>query len=241
MPSGIPPSQFHVLPYANVGAGEPFVARVMIGLLEILGAAPYREVEKGKIRDSITGLGTECLIPAFISLRELRQTANRPDVPVLNKTKNFDDVYKYLWTAYKDRTQTTARLMGYDIGFLFQKDSKFEEGCAAFPKANPDVSSELIRVMKIYRSTWQPELLRFRNDYLEHQTISREAVAEFYSLEKAERMFASVWIAIEEILVLLIAAKLSLGITIRELSKSEQVTGIPKRFGFAWENQLPPK
>jgi hypothetical protein len=132
--------------------------------------------------------------------------------------------------------QSTVKLMGYDIGFLFQKDLAFERGCVEFPKGNPIVDPELIRLMKIYRSGWQPGLVRFRNDYLEHQTIPREAVAEFYSLDHAELMFEKVWIAIEEILAVLMAAKLPAGFTLRELSEDERIQEMPKRFGFARES-----
>ena len=58
--------------------------------------------------------------------------SGNPNVGVLNKVKRFDDMCKSLWSAYKDRMQTAARVMAYDIGFLFQENSSFEEGCKAF-------------------------------------------------------------------------------------------------------------
>src|SRR5712692_9182054 len=140
------PSQWKPALFADVGTQEPFVARVALGLCEVLDATFYEKREK--IRSAVFRLTTECLMPAFLSLRELRKIAGNPEVPMVTKIKNFDDMYKSLWTAYKDRMQSAARLMGYDIGFLFGKDSVFEDGCKDFLKANPHVSDELISRMK---------------------------------------------------------------------------------------------
>jgi hypothetical protein len=82
--------------------------------------------------------------------------------------------------------QSAARIMGYDIGFLFQKDAAFEAGCESFLKANPNVRPALVEVMKHNRATWQTDLGRFRNEYLEHQKMTQEEVAGFYSDELAK-------------------------------------------------------
>jgi hypothetical protein len=177
---------------------------------------------------------TECLIPAFVSLRELRAIAGEPKAPLLTKTKHFDDMCKSLWSAYKDRMQSAARLMGYDIGFLFQNKAAFEKGCAAFVDANPHVDKELVERMRFNRATWQPDLKRFRNDYFEHQKISQQEMAPFYSLRRAEELFERVWAAAEEILVLLMAARLPAAACLREIPVNERDPGNPKRFGFAW-------
>jgi hypothetical protein len=215
-----------------VGTSEPFVTRLIIGLSDVLNATSYQN--KQEIKEAIAELTHECVMSAFQSLRELRQIANGSDIPVLRKTKSFDDMYKYLWTAYKDRMQSTAKLLGYDLGFLFQQDVKFRKGCEDFPKANPEVHPSLIGLIKHNRAAWQPDFLRFRNDYLEHHKIQREAVASFYCLERAELTFASVWITIEEILVVLIATKLPSTICLREIPEAERIPSLPKRFEFAW-------
>src|SRR5258706_8696492 len=115
--------------FADVGTEEPFVTRISLGLTEVLGAARFDDENKREIKATVLGVCTDCLMPAFLSLRELRNTASNPQVPVLTKIKHFDDLCKWLWSAYKDRMQNAARLMDYDIGFLFQNDSLFEKGC----------------------------------------------------------------------------------------------------------------
>jgi hypothetical protein len=226
------PSQWKQVHLADVGTSEPFLARLTLGLVEILNATSFARREE--ITSGLMNMTTECLIPAFLSLRVLRRIAGSPDEPLLTKTKQFDDMCKSLWSAYKDRMQSVTRLMGYDIGFLFQKDSVFEEGCKEFVKVHPEVSEELIARMKGNRATWQPELARFRNDYLEHQKIQREDVAAFYSLPRAEETFRNVWITVEEILVLLMAAGLHPMTCLREIPENERNPSNPLRFGFAW-------
>jgi len=204
---------FTFRPFADVGTTEPFVARLALGLAELLDGTLYQNKEE--IKESILRSCLECLIPAFVSLRELRKIADKPDAPLLNKTKHFDDMCKSLWSVYKDRMQGSAKLMGYGIGFAFDTDSKFEQGCVDFLQAHPEVSPILTAELKNRRATWQKELSRFRNEHLEHQTIKREDVAAFYSLQRAELLFHSVCLAIEETLVILIAAKLPSGVILR--------------------------
>jgi hypothetical protein len=231
MQTGSEPNTWIVRPFADVGTNEPFVTRITIGLPEVLDATLYEHREE--IKEAILGIGMDCLLPAFTSLRELRKIAADIQIPTLTKTKNFDDMCRYLWTAYKDRMKSAAKLMGYDLGFLFQKDSAFDQGCKAFLKANPDVDPELIARMKRNRATWQPDLRKFRNDYLEHQKIRREDVAPFYSLQRAESIFSNVWVAIEEILVILLAAKLPPSFCLRDIPEAERNPHLPTRFGFA--------
>jgi hypothetical protein len=222
---------FRVAPLADVGSSEPFLARISIGLIDVLNATLYDN--RNEIKNAIMGLSIDCLIPAFMSLRELRKIADDDKAPLLSKNKAFDDLCKYVWTAYKDRMTKTARLMGYEIGFLFQKDSFFEAGCETFLKNNPEVGPLIIPLMKHNRSSWQADLSKFRNDYLEHQTIKRHDVASFYSLTQAETWFQNVWIAIEEILVSCLSAKLPTMCCLREIPESERPPELPKRYGFA--------
>ena len=182
------------------------------------------------------GVMLDCLIAAFMSLRELRKIAADDKAPLLTKNKHCDDMYKSLWAAYKDRMKSTARLMGYELGFLFQKDSLFEDGCKQFANTHPEIHPDLVELMKYNRTTWQSDLARFRNDYLEHHTIQQQDVLNFYSLERAESTFENVWITIEETLAALMTVKLPANVCLREIPEAERIPGMPKRFGFAWIN-----
>jgi hypothetical protein len=226
----VAPTQFKASLYADVGAGEPFVARIT-GLLDILGATLC--ADRDAIKEAVMAMLFDCLVPAFMSLRDLRKVANDPAAPVISKVKAFDDMCKSLWTAYKDRMQTAASLIGYDIGFLFEDDSKFQKGCIKFATRYPEVDGTLIQRMKDNRATWQPDLERFRNCYLEHKKIPLQEMAPFYSLQRGEELFAGVWVAAEEILAILLAAKLPEAACLREIPEAERDPGNPTRFGFA--------
>jgi hypothetical protein len=222
------PNKWTVRRFADVGTAEPFVARLTIGLLDILDATQFPN--RDEIKESIIELALESIMPAFLSLRELRKIAADEKVPILTKQKNYEDMYKSLWAAYKDRMKITAKLMGYDLGFLFQKDSLFDGGCVRFAKTHPEVSEELIIRMKRNRAEWQLALRRFRNDYLEHKKIKREDVEEFYSLAHAELTFYRVWVAIEETLAILIVTQLSGNFCFTDIPDTERDPQLPLRF-----------
>jgi hypothetical protein len=222
------PNKWTVRRFADVGSAEPFVARLSIGLLDMLDATQFPN--RDEIKESIIELALESIMPAFLSLRELRKIAADEKVPILTKQKNYEDMYKSLWAAYKDRMKITANLMGYDLGFLFQKDSLFDDGCAQFAKTHPEVSEELIIRMRRNRAEWQLALRRFRNDYLEHKKIKREDVEEFYSLAHAERTFDRVWVAIEETLAILIATQFSGNFCFTDIPDAERDPKLPLRF-----------
>jgi hypothetical protein len=204
---------------------------MVLGLPEVLDGTLYKN--RDEIKEAILSLTLECLFPAFVSLRELRKVASDNEAPTLTKIKNFDDMCKSLWSAYKDRMSTVVKLMGYDIGFLFQKTSLFQKGCDEFLKAHAEVNSELVAHMERQRLAWQNKLAQFRNDYLEHQTLKRQDVTSFYSLQHAEILFENVWVAIEEMLVILMAANLPQMFRIRDIPESERQPNLPKRFGWA--------
>lgn len=229
------PRNWKVHRFADVGSSEPFMARIAIGLPEILGVTSFRN--RDEIQEVIVDLAFQCLTPAFMSLRELRKIASDDKIPLLQKTKHFDDMCKTLWSAYKDRMQTAAKLMGFDVGFLFQSNAIFNQGCARFLQANPVIGPHLIALMKYNRDTWQTGLMVFRNDYLEHQKLKSTEVQAYYSLERAETLFENVWIGIEEILVYLMSTALPKMVGLREIPESERSPDLPKRFGWSYSDQ----
>src|SRR4029077_2521926 len=85
--TGTPNSPFKVSLLSDVGAGEPFISRLSLRLSEVLDAMFVQcqeEVEETKkIKRELGELVFECLIPAFLSLRELRQFAGNKEVPEL--------------------------------------------------------------------------------------------------------------------------------------------------------------
>src|SRR5262249_28000974 len=209
---GNPNAPFRVTLMSDVGSGEPFVSRIALELSDVLNAMFVQnnedEVRAKQAKEELQNLVLECLIPAFLSLRELRQSVGK-QVPILTALKHFNDMYRTLWTAYKDRMQTIVKMLGFNIGFLFENDQKFEKGCAQFLADNPRIHPKFHDMLKRDRDSWQNRMSKLRNDVLEHKTRKPEDFPEFYTLQGAEVAFDNVWLAIEDILAELAASRFS--------------------------------
>lgn len=175
-------------------------------------------------KEELQNLVLECLIPAFLSLRELRQSVGK-EVPILTKLKHFNDMYRTLWTAYKDRMQTIVKMLGFNIGFLFENDQKFEKGCAQFLADNPRIHPEFHDMLKWDKDSWQNRMSKLRNDLLEHKTLKPEDFPEFYTLQSAEVAFDNVWMAIEDILATLASSRFSQQFCLTEIPNTRNHTG----------------
>ncbi len=235
--SGKPPSQWEVKLFSDIGAGEPFVSRLFMELPELLDAMQVTNAEEVKrIQEAKEQLGClmiDCLMPAFVSLRELRQSYGDEKVPQLTKTKHFNDMYGSLWTAYRDRTERVAKLLGFRIAFLYDNDKKFTNGWTKFASDHPKVDANFCKLLKWHRNSWQNELARFRDKWLEHQVLKPADVEKFYNLKTANAIFDCVWLAIEDIIGFLAGAKLSPSVELAEFPDARGPTAM-KRFGFMW-------
>jgi hypothetical protein len=214
---------------ANVGTNEPFLARIVMGLPEILDVADFEE--KDKIKESIMEIFINGLLPAFSHLQELRSIeSGKKEKLVIDLNKAYFGFYDRIRAVYKDKMQRTAKFMGFEIGFMFQSDKVFEKGILGFKKAYPNVHADVIDAMRKNRIGWQNAVARFRNDYAEHQTIFEKDVEELRSLKSAEICFNNCWTAIERILGELICSKLYRWAGIEEIPESERDQSMPKRF-----------
>ena len=218
--------------FADIGSGEPFVARIIFGLLEILKSTNFGEREK--VDSAIFDITKEGLIPAFINLREIRsfeKGAKRLVRATLDQ--HYHNLYGHLWIAYKDRLQIATKLLGFDIGFLFKNEEEFIKGCDIFQKKYPEIDPSFIAMLKDERRTWQNILHTIRNDFLNHKKLSKEQIEKFFTLESAELMFQNCWGAIEEILVCLMRTALPRPtIDIAEIPENERDPNLPKRYRF---------
>ncbi|GAH65985.1 unnamed protein product, partial [marine sediment metagenome] len=91
---------------SDIGTSSPFVARIGLGLIDIVNVTNFKE--RKKINDAIFEILLEGLIPAFISLRELRKGES---VPIITINKSYYNLYNHLWVAYKDRMQRVVKLL----------------------------------------------------------------------------------------------------------------------------------
>lgn len=222
---------------ANFGSEEPFVARIAMGLPEILQATEYKN--KDEIKEAINEMFMNGLAPAFQSLQMLRDIeSGKRERLLMDLRKEYFSFYGRIWAAYKDRMQEVARRLGYeDIGFLFVKDENFDGKAKEFFDKHPEVRHELLEYLMKNRSGWQNAVARFRNDYAEHQKIFDKDVEELLSLDSAETCFRNCWMTIEMILAEFISTKLFWFAGIEEIPETERNLSVPKRFRIMYRIQ----
>ena len=210
---------------ADYGSEQLWVARVAIGVPKIARSA--LDPKTGDtFADTFGPLYLE-LNYAFLAYRSLQGKLLKYE-----RDKEYSNLYEHLWTAYKDRLPKVVKVLGFDIGFLFKKDTQFEaESLAYF--ASHNLPSDLRRMMKQDRRLWQQGLADFRNLYRQHQTVGPEIEKVWFTPRCAEVIFDSVWQAIEDIIVKLLDAKLqaeSHGLMIWEIPEEDREPSCPERF-----------
>jgi len=167
-------------------------------------------------------------MPAFENLKRIRIAANER-LPILNEKQLYEGLNRSLWVAYKGLTQTAAKLIGPDIGFLFTSDTNFESGSRAFSAQWPSAASWFIAYLREQRTRWQNDLNRFR-DFLEHGS-HRADYSRRYRPEHAEKLFDNAWRTIANILAVLLGIYLEPAVLI-EIPVSERNPVRPHRFRF---------
>jgi hypothetical protein len=218
--------------YANVGTKEPFTA-AFIGLTDLVGATDLGMAQQTEVKNIIMEIYMDCMIPAFLSLRKIHQPD--ADAGMADSFKNYDDLYRYLVRALKDRTQAAAKAIGYDIGFLFQQDKTFEKGCQEFGQKYPELPTSGDWLKNVRVST--EKLAAIRNNFLEHQSHPRTEFMDYYKPDVAQVLFDSAWQEAEGMLAIFISKHFHPGVTLRIIPEKERDPDLPKKFGFAWTAQ----
>lgn len=216
---------------ADFGTSEPWVARIWLGLSELVSVLQLPERQKQNFREANNEIAEE-LSSAFIALGKIKSLEASDTKTILEIRKEYSDLYDHLWRSYKDRFQNTALVLGYDIGFLFKDDKKFEKESVEFTKNNPKIPDKFRKMLKIDRRIWQNGLSTFRNDYIQHRKIGKEIEALYYQIEAAETTFNNVWQTIEDTLVALIQSKIDYPIILVDIPEEKRNSSCPKRFTF---------
>lgn len=231
------PFQPELKKIADFGTSEPWVARTEMTMLDFF---PFLKVGDGDNpvpafeakKEAATGLAmsiAEELGQAFIDLRRLRES--KGSLPTeLETAKAYRDLYGHLWVAYKSRFQELMKLLGYDIGFIFDKDAKFDQLAVAFMAAHPGATPHLIERIKEDKNTWQKALYTYRNDgehNIKEPTFNGHPM---HSLENAEVIFSNTWHAIEDVFVHCMEEEFGKQLTIFEIPKEDRDQGIPKKY-----------
>ncbi len=121
-----------------------------------------------------------------------------------------------------------TKLLGYDLGFLFQKPPDFRKGIIAFRETHPSRSAVLDNLLS-QKVNWQDGLAAFRN-FVEHRGASPEVFAEYYKPEMAEFLFDAVWRTLADTISVFIASHFNGPFAIEEIPASERDTNHPRRF-----------
>jgi hypothetical protein len=229
---------FVVEHYANFGTGEPWVARLMLGLQELVFVVPaFAETHQ----DFMNELGEvfEALGMAFEELRALRKLVAE-GAPVIEVTKTYETLYGHLWRAFRDRFPPAMKALGLDLGFTYKNDKQFEKGAAGLLARRPELS-DLVDLMRRDRADFQNRLAEYRNRYLEHRKrrVDPNLLADFHHPGSAKNTFENVWQAIEDHVVLYVIANLPPGFHVVEIPEEERDPTRPTRFRVAVEG-LPP-
>jgi hypothetical protein len=231
----LPLRGFHVRKFANVGTDEAFV-RHTLDLSDVLGATLIFGIDRERVQGSLGLVITEGLIPAFIKLREIRASVGK-EVPVLDHQQMYEDFAGKLWKAYKEHMKQAAKAMGFEIGFLFQDDKRFEAGSKAFRQNNPAAPAALEGYLEDARHQWQTDLADFRNTVIEHPGAARSKFQKFYQPNFAEALFVEVWHTINEILAMFLELRLPPGVFLEWQPWNETGPKWPKR--FRWQTSIP--
>src|SRR5271157_1089440 len=99
--------------------------------------------------------------------------------------------------------QKAVRSMGFDIGFLFEREKEFQKGLRGFRTSNPllrSVRKGYEEFLESNRKGWQNDLSQFRNTWVEHQQGDGRKFEKFYEPHSAELIFDCVWRTIADIL-----------------------------------------
>jgi hypothetical protein len=228
-----------VVHYANVGTSEEFVEQFSGEFLELLDASTIYEPKRQELKEAILTILTEGLIPAFEHLKKIRSSVGQ-EIPVLNRMQLYEDFSRVLWHAYKDLMPRATVLLGFDIGFLFQKEANFEKGVTEFNTKHPSLIMQVCDHLRQQRINWQNGLGDFRNHYLEHRKEEQGKFAKYYTPEQAEVLFDSTWRTMADIFPVFIESHFSPSTSIEEIPANERNLSRRRRFRFVWLG-APPK
>jgi hypothetical protein len=223
---------------ADFGTTEPFVARVSLGLTDLLSGLSISEAAKKEANDQIFEIFQE-LSHAFISLRDVNDMeSGKKEMLLVNQKKAYQDFYSYCWTSYKDRMPKLLQILGIDIGFLFGNEKTFNVGAEKFKELYPDIGEEFIKMVGNDRASWQNTVSKIRNDYIEHKkgSVSDDVMKSYFNQKAAQLIFDNCWQAIEDIVVMCMSTKLFNGIKIGLIPEKEIDKSCPKKFCFYMTN-----
>jgi len=208
---------------ANFGTEEDFVVRVWLQLADIMKYMdiPNRDEAEFRFDRVVEQLNVARIHLGRIEDKDFKQ------LPTFDQQAEYIAFYNSIWWAYKDRFQPLMKELGFDLGFLFQKDAKFEVGLEKFLEGRPD-SADFAKVAREDRVGWQNTLAVHRNSM--HTGDRRKQEHDLDNPADARTIFDNVWQAIEENFVYLGREIMNESWTIAHVPEDQRDRTIPKRY-----------
>lgn len=200
------PNEWKIVHFAEIGTSEEFIEVFSGELLELLEASDIHGEKRDAMKNAIMDILLEGLMPAFLELRNIRESVSTSP-PELDRRKLYENFARVLWHAYKDLMPKVVKLLGFDIGFQFQKDTTYEKGIKEFNDKYPPLILDVPELLRRQRDNWQQGLAEFRNEYLEHRSKDISAFEKYYRPETAEMLFDHAWRTMAELLPAFIEAR----------------------------------
>jgi len=229
--NGKEPRDWDKAQFSSTPGEGPFMEFFFGEIYDLVNTSTIDGKDREELRDAIMVMVTEGLLPAYEDLRAIRAYKDQ-QIPVLNRKKHCDDFVRALWHGYKDLMPKIAALLGYDIGFLFQRDGKFKSGLEAFVAENRDhLLLDVAEFMPRQRDGWQDELKTFRNEYLEHRDEDvASQVEKFYEPAWAETVFVHAWRTAAELIVFLLETRFPPQMSIMHRTMERQFPNHPRLY-----------
>jgi hypothetical protein len=230
--NGKEPNEWDQAHFSAAPTDRPFADFFFDEIHDLVNGSTIVNEDRQELCDAIMVMVTEGFLPAYEDLRAIRAYKDDQRIPVLNRKKHYDDFARALWHGYKDLLPRVVNLLGYNIGFLFQRDGNFKTGLEAFVTENRgnlllDVADFLPR----QRDGWQQELKTFRNEYLEHRDDDVAAqVEKFYEPAWAEKVFVHAWRTAAELIVFLLETRFPPQASITHRTAERQFPNHPRLY-----------
>jgi len=230
--NGKEPNEWDQAQFSATPADRPFADFFFDEIHDLVNASSIVNEDRQELRDAIMVMVTEGFLPAYEDLRAIRAYKEDRRIPVLNRKKHYDDFARTLWHGYKDLLPKVVGLLGYNIGFLFQRERNFTTGLEAFVADNRlNVLLDLAEFLPRQRNGWQRELMTFRNEYLEHRDADVAAqVEKFYEPAWAERVFVHAWRTAAELIVFLLETRFPAQMSITHRTAERQFPDHPRLY-----------
>ena len=230
--NGKEPSEWDQAHFSAAPADRPFVDFFFEEIQDLVNSSTIDNEDRQELCDAIMVMVTEGFLPAYEDLRGIRAYKDDKRIPVLNRRKKYDDFARALWHGYKDLMPKVVNLLGYNIGFLFQRDENFKTGLESFVTENRgNVLLDVAEFLPRQRDGWQKELKTFRNEFLEHRNAGVAAqVEKFYEPAWAEKVFVHAWRTAAELIVFLLETRFPPQFSVTHRTAERQFPNHPRLY-----------